>query len=235
VIDNQLSRWNLATAPGPAPGPYTDVYRNGVQRFDQGIGSQILWHAGNIYIKGDDDLWYYWTNGQYVGNVGAVDPGVPAVPDLPPAVSQVWSLTSGPGLVVWSAQTALQTTATFSQPGTYVVRLTASDSLAMGFDETTVTVQAVPVSPSLVVSARVTKCQLSVSAQAPPDTQAGWTYQVRYGTGTAPPTVNFGRADTKAPYLATGTLDPGTYTFAATWTRPNTPSVTTPTQPGACQ
>ena len=44
-------------------------------------------------------------------------------------VSKSWTKVSGPGTVTFSSPNALNTSATFSVAGTYVLRLTASDSV----------------------------------------------------------------------------------------------------------
>ena len=55
----------------------------------------------------------------------------------PANVTVAWTKDSGPGAVGFSAPTALTTTATFSLPGTYVLRLTATGTVAV-FDTLTV-------------------------------------------------------------------------------------------------
>jgi hypothetical protein len=62
------------------------------------------------------------------------------LPSPPGAVTTTWSKTSGPGTVTFGNSSAVDTTATFSQAGTYVLRLTASDGELSGFDELTVIV-----------------------------------------------------------------------------------------------
>jgi hypothetical protein len=52
----------------------------------------------------------------------------------------VWTKVSGPGAVNFAAATTVDTTATFTQPGTYVLRLTADDGIDQTFDEITITV-----------------------------------------------------------------------------------------------
>jgi uncharacterized protein YjiK len=59
---------------------------------------------------------------------------------MPNPVSTVWTKTSGPGSVLFADSNAVDTTATFSQSGVYVLRLTADDSAFTAFDEMTVTV-----------------------------------------------------------------------------------------------
>jgi hypothetical protein len=51
-----------------------------------------------------------------------------------------WTLRSGPGIVTFGDATLLQTTAQFSAPGTYVLRLTVSDGLLASFSDITITV-----------------------------------------------------------------------------------------------
>ena len=69
-------------------------------------------------------------------------------------VTQVWTVDSGPGTVTFAGATAVDTTATFSLAGTYVLRLTATDSALSAFDTVTVTVTLVPpVNTAPVVSA----------------------------------------------------------------------------------
>jgi hypothetical protein len=77
-----------------------------------------------------------------VGLDGTVsDDGLPVPPG---AVSTVWSRTSGPGTVTFADAAAVDTTASFSAAGSYVLRLTADDGQYAVFDEVTVTVQAAP-------------------------------------------------------------------------------------------
>jgi hypothetical protein len=69
----------------------------------------------------------------------ATDDGLPN----PPAVlSTTWSRVSGPGTVTFGNANALSTTASFSTNGTYVLRLTASDSALTRTDDVTITVNA---------------------------------------------------------------------------------------------
>jgi hypothetical protein len=67
--------------------------------------------------------------------------------DLLPAPSQItisWSRVSGPGTVTFSAPNAANTTATFSQAGSYVLRLTASDGPLSSSDDVSITVTTPP-------------------------------------------------------------------------------------------
>jgi hypothetical protein len=64
------------------------------------------------------------------------------LPNPPAACTAAWSKVSGPGSVTFTNPAALATTANFSAAGTYVLRLSASDSLLSGSDDVTVTVLA---------------------------------------------------------------------------------------------
>jgi len=70
------------------------------------------------------------------------DDGLPAG-----TLSTTWSAQSGPGTVSFGDPSAVDTTASFSVPGTYVLRLSADDSELSAFDELTVAVtdEVVPV------------------------------------------------------------------------------------------
>ena len=65
-----------------------------------------------------------------------------------------WARVSGPGTVTFSAPAAAVTSASFSAAGTYVLRLTASDSVLSASDNVTVTVSATTTNTKLTVSAR---------------------------------------------------------------------------------
>lgn len=66
------------------------------------------------------------------------------LPSPPAAVSTAWTTTSGPGTVTFGNASAVDTTASFSLAGTYVLRLTASDGAVSNFDEVSIQVAAAP-------------------------------------------------------------------------------------------
>ncbi len=72
-------------------------------------------------------------------NGSAYDDGLPAASTL----TTLWSVVSGPGTVTFANDLALATTASFSAPGTYLLRLTAGDSALAASDDLTVTVSPV--------------------------------------------------------------------------------------------
>jgi glucose/arabinose dehydrogenase len=69
------------------------------------------------------------------------DDGLPAPPG---AMTITWSLVGGPATVTFGNPGAVDTTATFSTPGTYLLRLTAFDGLLTTSDEIIVVVQPPP-------------------------------------------------------------------------------------------
>jgi hypothetical protein len=62
------------------------------------------------------------------------------LPDPPGALTYTWSKVSGPGTVAFSATGSVTTTASFSQSGSYVLRLSATDTDLTGSGTVTVTV-----------------------------------------------------------------------------------------------
>ena len=81
-------------------------------------------------------------NGQTATLSGTVtDDGLP---NPPGAVTSTWSKVSGPGTVTFGNASAVDTTATFSANGTYVLRLTANDGALTQSDTVTVTVSSGP-------------------------------------------------------------------------------------------
>ena len=64
------------------------------------------------------------------------DDGLPT----PPGVTTTWSVVSGPGTVTFGNVNAVDTTASFSVDGAYVLRLTADDSALTTADDIALTV-----------------------------------------------------------------------------------------------
>jgi hypothetical protein len=62
------------------------------------------------------------------------------LPDPPGAVATTWTMASGPGTVTFANAAAVDTTVAFSDPGDYVLRLTADDGEHMRWDEVLVSV-----------------------------------------------------------------------------------------------
>src|SRR5262245_21859916 len=64
------------------------------------------------------------------------------LPNPPRAVTTTWSNVSGPGTVTFGNANAVDTTASFSATGSYVLRLTANDSALQASDDISITVNA---------------------------------------------------------------------------------------------
>jgi len=73
-------------------------------------------------------------------NGTANDDGLPK----PPALTKTWSVVSGPGTVTFGDATAIDTTATFSLIGTYVLRLTCNDGVLSNSDDVNIIVSSTP-------------------------------------------------------------------------------------------
>jgi hypothetical protein len=74
-------------------------------------------------------------------NGSASDDGLPNPPAL---LTTTWSKVSGPGSVSFGNASDIRSSASFSQTGSYVLRLTASDSSLQATDNVAVTVTTVP-------------------------------------------------------------------------------------------
>jgi dienelactone hydrolase len=75
------------------------------------------------------------------------------LPNPPGIVATTWSQVSGPGTVAFGDASAEDTTASFSDIGVYVLRLTVDDGALTASDEVTITVQAQPVNQAPSVDA----------------------------------------------------------------------------------
>src|SRR5205807_640524 len=85
----------------------------------------------------------------------------------PPATeTPPWGKVSGPGTVTFGSASARATTATFSAAGSYVLRLTASDSALSATDDIAITVNAVATGPCAGLCANPTNFTISGSFQS---------------------------------------------------------------------
>jgi hypothetical protein len=140
------------------------------------------------------------------------DDGQPA----PPSLATAWSKTSGPatGNVTFGNASLVDTTASFSEAGTYVLRLTANDGAASAFDEMTVTVTAANQPPTVNAGSDQTVAQSATAMldgtvtddglPAPPSLTTAWSKTSGPATGN----VTFGNAslvDTTASFSEAGT------------------------------
>lgn len=144
------------------------------------------------------------------------DDGLPGGP-----LTITWTKQSGPGTVTFGNANLVDTTASFSASGTYVLRLSANDGLATAFDEATVTVTAQNQPPvvsagpdrtvvvtALPANAALTGLATDDNLPAPPHLVVTWTKV------SGPGGVNFANANA-ASTSATFSLA-GVYTLRLT-------------------
>jgi len=85
------------------------------------------------------------------------------LPNPPATLTTTWSKVSGPGTVTFANASARATTATFSTSGSYVLRLTASDSALSATDDIAITVNAVASGPCAGLCTNPTNFTISSS------------------------------------------------------------------------
>ncbi len=141
--------------------------------------------------------------------------GDDGLPNPPAVVTQTWAKQSGPGMVTFANANAVDTAATFSTSGTYVLRLTASDSDMQAYDDVTITVNAAPanhapnvdagLSQSITLPVNFVNLDATVTDDGLPNPPATatqtWTKQ------SGPGTVTFADADavdTSATFSSAG-------------------------------
>ncbi len=119
------------------------------------------------------------------------------LPDPPRQVAITWSKQSGPGEVAFGNANAVDTTASFSAAGIYVLRLTADDSQLSSYDEVTITVNTNPPGKATSPSPSNGAARVSLS------TTLSWTA----GNGAVTHKVYFGETN-PPPYRTeqTGTM-----------------------------
>jgi hypothetical protein len=154
TVVNPRKTAGLAIAPGSAndPNPTTsniyivDKGRDDSANIDENDGKLYefdvppLAGAGNqppVVMAGSDQTVDLAAGAILDGTV--TDDGQPNPPGL---VTTTWSQLSGPGTVTFANPSSVDTTASFSALGTYVLRLTASDSQLSNSDDVTITVQS---------------------------------------------------------------------------------------------
>ncbi len=110
------------------------------------------------------------------------------LPNPPGALTYTWSKVSGPGTVTFADASAIDTTATFSTDGTYILQLQADDGVLQATDTLTVTVN-----PAITVQFATTSssgdestgtANLTVTLSAASGSQITVDYAVTGGTAT---------------------------------------------------
>lgn len=147
-------------------------------------------------------------------NGTATDDGLPAGSTL----AITWSVVSGPGQVIFGNTQQAQTTATFSTPGTYVLRLTAFDTEITRFKDVTITVK--PTNHAPVVSAgpdlTITLPQTAMLNGTATDDglPAGATFSTLWSVVSGPGQAGFNPVNRAASIATFNT--PGTYVLRLT-------------------
>jgi hypothetical protein len=112
--------------------------------------------------------------------------------DLPNGVlTTQWTKVSGPGTVTFASASSRVTSASFSLAGTYVLRLTASDSVLSASDDVTVTVNAPPpdLTPPVISNVQIpalysTSVTITWRTDEPADSQVFFGPTASYGSST---------------------------------------------------
>jgi len=151
----------------------------------------------------------------------ATDDGLP---NPPATLTYAWSRLSGPGSVVFGNASAAGTSAAFTVSGSYVLRLSVSDSLATTSADTTITVNPGPASTLNVAG---------LSSPRAAGTAGTMTVTARDANGNTATayagTVHFTSSDATATLPADYTFtagDAGVHSFAVTLNTAGTQSVT---------
>lgn len=125
-------------------------------------------------------------------------------------LTTLWTMESGPGTVTFGDDSLVDTTASFSLDGVYVLRLTATDGTGSVFDEVEITVDPAPADQPPTVDAG-TDQSITLPATANLDgtvTDDGLSpLTTLWSTTSGPGTVTFGDAslvDTTASFSADG-------------------------------
>lgn len=129
------------------------------------------------------------------------------------ALSQNWSVVSGPGSVTFGSATSAATTATFSASGTYVLQLTASDGALTRSSQVTIIVN--PSAPTAPVISQIAVSSITTtSATISWTTNVASSSEVAYGTSTGlGSTSGVNSALVTAHSVTLNSLTPGTTYF----------------------
>jgi hypothetical protein len=139
------------------------------------------------------------------------------LPNPPATVSTLWSKVSGPGTVTFSNAAAANTTATFSAAGSYVLRLTASDSVLTATQDITVTVNPLVVGNTAPVISNLPAAQ---TITLPTNTLSFTPTVVDDGLPNPPAALTYAWSKVSGP--STPAAVPYALTFSATDTKNTT-------------
>jgi len=103
----------------------------------------------------------------------------------PQPLSLLWTKVSGPGSVTFTAATAANTSASFSAPGAYVLRLTTSDGGSQAFDDIAITVHS-PLAQWKVDKFGSNSSDPAISGNSADPDRDGWSNLLEYVLGLEP-------------------------------------------------
>ncbi|MDQ3802896.1 MAG: putative Ig domain-containing protein [Acidobacteriota bacterium] len=134
------------------------------------------------------------------------------------ALAASWSQVSGPGVVTFNNPNQAATIASFAEPGDYVLRLTASDSLLSASDEVSVTVNPAVPPPVVSITGLPDGAEVTTRVNVGGTVSAGSTWRLEYSTGdgTTAPWTTIASGNTPVTNGLLGVFDPtlllnGTY------------------------
>jgi hypothetical protein len=137
-VMNQFTAPGRRVAMGFRNETMSSLTADGAALFDAAVNWSTKTNRVPVVNAGPDQVVTSPAAATLVGS--ASDDGMPNG-----TLSFNWSQVGGPGTVAFGNATAATTTATFSVPGVYLLRLTASDGAASGNDDVTVVSNAAPV------------------------------------------------------------------------------------------
>jgi hypothetical protein len=169
---NLIGRWGLNESAGPTVGDSSGSNASGTSVNGPTWVAGALNLSGNqapVVDAGPDQSLTLPAVANLAGT--ATDDGQPNPPGL---LTTTWSLVSGLGTVTFGNASLLNTTASFSTGGVYVLRLSASDSVQTTSDNLTVTVVDGGGDPIFVGAGDIGKCSSTgdeATARAKSDAQ----------------------------------------------------------------
>ncbi len=145
----------------------------------------------------------------YLGSVAQLN-GIATDDGAGIGLTTLWSRISGPGSVTFGTPASLSSTVQFSQPGTHVLRLTASNGFTSSSDTLTITVEGVNQSPQVNAGPNLTMnvgASLSLDATVTDDGLPG-SLTTQWVVLSGPGNVQFAdasRVDTSVTFSQAGT------------------------------
>jgi hypothetical protein len=142
VINASSFTANVSVDAGAASGARTLTVFNGATQAS--LAAALVINRAPVVNAGADQNITLPANASLTGSVN--DDGFPQGA----AVTSEWTKVSGPGTVGFGNASLASTTATFSAPGFYTLRLTGNDTQLNGSDDINITVNAAPTLISII-------------------------------------------------------------------------------------